>query len=529
MRTFSSYGPVSKESNFYVPRKELLQKAYDNLVGKHPDEGGHYFTVWASRQCGKSWLLRELFWQLRKDERYHVAKLELEILKTTGDIMESARYIISELNETAHIHLPLPETMLEFEQCFTDKYLDRPLLLILDEFDALDEGVIGKLVSSFRNIYLKRKGAEETGEDKRYLLHGAALIGVRSVLGVDNKTGSPFNVQRSLHIPNLTEAEVNEMYHWYEKESGQKIDQEVIDRVFYVTQGQPGLVSWFGELLTEQFNEKKHQPITMTEWNRVYIHALRALPNNNIINLISKAKTEPYKQTVLELFRTENKIEFRFEKPDFSFLYMNGVITFEAGDDGKLFARFPCQFVQEKLFDYFSAEIFSTTGRLLPDPFIDLDPIINEERIDVPKLLELYGRYFQENKGWLLKDVPRRSDNRIFEAVYHFSLYSWLSTFLLPFQVKVIPEFPTGNGKIDLILRRGENLYGMELKSFLNMAQLKMAIAQAGHYGKTLGLERITLAVFVERELPEDKKPLYANPFEVPEGAVVDVVFLVTG
>jgi hypothetical protein len=35
-----------------------------------------------------------------------------------------------------------------------------------------------------------------------------ALIGVRAVLGVENVKGSPFNVQRSVHIPNLTHDEV---------------------------------------------------------------------------------------------------------------------------------------------------------------------------------------------------------------------------------------------------------------------------------------------------------------------------------
>ncbi|MBS3780779.1 MAG: hypothetical protein KGY41_10325 [Desulfovermiculus sp.] len=37
-----------------------------------------------------------------------------------------------------------------------------------------------------------------------YFLHGLALIGVRAVLGVGSERGSPFNIQRSLHVPNLT-------------------------------------------------------------------------------------------------------------------------------------------------------------------------------------------------------------------------------------------------------------------------------------------------------------------------------------
>jgi hypothetical protein len=58
---------------------------------------------------------------------------------------------------------------------------------------------------------------------------------------------------------------------------------------------------------------------------------------------------------------------------------------------------------------------------------------------------------------------------------------------------------------------------------------MKHYIAQAGRYGRSIGLAAITLAVFVERPLPEDKKPLFAEPFRSGDGASVEVVFLVVG
>jgi len=39
----------------------------------------------------------------------------------------------------------------------------------------------------------------------------------------------------------------------------------------------------------------------------------------------------------------------------------------------------------------------------------------------------------------------------------------------------------------------------------------------------------ITLAAFVERSLPEDKKLLFAEPFCSGDGASIEVVFLVVG
>ena len=88
---------------------------------------------------------------------------------------------------------------------------DRPLILLIDEFDALPPRLIDHLVTAFRRIYLDR-GA--------YRLHGLALVGVRAVLGVESPRGSPFNVQRSLHVPNLTRDEVTELFAQYQAEAG---------------------------------------------------------------------------------------------------------------------------------------------------------------------------------------------------------------------------------------------------------------------------------------------------------------------
>ncbi|MEN8218982.1 MAG: hypothetical protein ABFS56_21945 [Pseudomonadota bacterium] len=175
----------------------------------------------------------------------------------------------------------------------------------MDEFDSLPEPVIAGLVGFFRNIYHNRQNQlDKSSVEKDYLLHGIALIGVRAVLGVENVKGSPFNVQRSVHIPNLTHDEVTYLFNQYQQESGQSIDPEVIERIWYEFKGQPGLTNWFGELLTETYNQATNQPITMAHFKGIYANALDLLPNNNILNIISKAKQEPYKPFVLEMFQT---------------------------------------------------------------------------------------------------------------------------------------------------------------------------------------------------------------------------------
>jgi hypothetical protein len=54
MRRFSSYGPINTKLHYYAPRKELIAGAITQLMGENPSEGGHYITVWAPRQTGKT-------------------------------------------------------------------------------------------------------------------------------------------------------------------------------------------------------------------------------------------------------------------------------------------------------------------------------------------------------------------------------------------------------------------------------------------------------------------------------------------
>jgi len=283
MRKFSSYGLIDKTLHYYAPRRDLIARTGQQLLGQDPDRGGHYITVWAPRQTGKSWLMREVLLTLRQNPAFDVLLLSLQHLKRVTDVDRVAQFIARELIKKLSLENVNIETLDEFQDLFAKEALARPLILILDEFDALPEEAISGLAGVFRNIYLSRQvQVDKPTAEKDYLLHGLALIGVRAVLGVENITGSPFNVQQSLHIPNLTFAEVAGMFEWYEQDSGQKIEQAVIEQIFYEFQGQPGLTCWFGELLTETYNEQSSRPITMDNFAEVYGAALQVLPNNNI-------------------------------------------------------------------------------------------------------------------------------------------------------------------------------------------------------------------------------------------------------
>ncbi|MBF0452595.1 MAG: AAA-like domain-containing protein [Candidatus Magnetomorum sp.] len=519
MRKFSSYGPIDTDLHYYAPRTELIKKVTTQLTGNNLDKGEHYITIWAPRQTGKTWIMQQVVRNIYNRGDFDVAIMTIESAKTATTDEALLSEFISKL--TTHFRRDFlsasdwrsfPKVMLKkmfkfdfkpsltwesFTEIFSKKFFDKPVILIIDEFDALDEKYINKFVSKFRDMYISRQNENQLESHKKScLLHGLALIGVRSVLGIENVKGSPFNVQRSIHIPDLTYDEVNHIYKCYEEESKQKIDQAVIDQIYYEFQGQPGLTCWFGELLTDVYNNNTDQPITMSHFESVLADSCETLPNNNILNIISKAKQPPHQEIILKLFNTDKKYVFKLDNKDINYLYMNGIIGIQK--EGNVnYIRFASSYVQKRLFNYFSDDFFSETGDLI-EPFTKLDHVLTENSLHIKNLLRLYEKYLKKNKGWLLKNAPRRKDLKIFEAVYHFNLFMYLHNFLIRKKGQVWPEFPTGNGKIDLIIKYANQIYGIELKTYSDEFSYKEAIRQAADYAMQLKLSTISLVFFVE-------------------------------
>ncbi len=532
IRRFSSYGPVNTESHYYAPRTALIDLACTQLVEERPDEGGLYFTIWAPRQTGKTWISHQALFRIREDERFHVVKCNLQVPGIEDRFKACAQYIINDINQKTGEHIAPIKSESDFQAAFAKGSLHKPLILVLDEFDALSEDTIQRMVGIFRNIYIERGyELDRPMAEKSYLLHGLALIGVRSVLGVENVKGSPFNVQRSMHVQNLTFDEVKGMYDDYQGESGQAIDPEVIDTLFHETQGQPGLVSWFGEMLTEKNNPGCDKPIDMTVWQRTWADATRILPDNIILNIISKAKLPAYYPTVLSLFRTDQKIRFSFDNPSINFLYLNGVIDYEeAGTDASIewFAKFSCPYVQKRLFNRFSADLYDDIDPIL-DPFDDMEDAITDTDLHLQPIFKRYQKWLIKNAWHLFKEVPRRkTDLKICEAVFHFNLYHYLSKLFASRKIHVYPEFPTGNGKVDLLIQRGARRYALELKSFRDSTAYKDAIKQAASYAQQLGLEQIDLLFFIDTIDENSRQRLEKDVNDTETGITVSITFIET-
>ena len=108
-------------------------------------------------------------------------------------------------------------------------------------------------------------------------------------------------------------------------------------------------------------------------------------------------------------------------------------------------------------------------------------------------------------------------------------MYLYLTSFFNSYETQIQPEFPTGNGSIDLLIRHAEQLFGMELKSFANKHQLTKALIQAAKYGKQLGVLEIWLVLFIETVDDQNRQRFEADYTDSKTGVIVHPQFVQTG
>jgi len=105
----------------------------------------------------------------------------------------------------------------------------------------------------------------------------------------------------------------------------------------------------------------------------------------------------------------------------------------------------------------------------------------------------------------------------------------YLQQFLRSRGGRVYPEFPTGNGKVDLFIHYRKQIYALEIKSFGDQATYRKSLVQAAAYGQKLQLADIWLVLFVAY-VDEVNRQKYEVLYEdAQSGVTVRPVFVETG
>ncbi|HOW04566.1 AAA-like domain-containing protein [Methanospirillum hungatei] len=344
MRFFNTAGPVHCEKHYCLP--PLSRFNLPEILTLISQE--KYFVLHAPRQSGKTSCMLALRDYLNREGRYSVLYINVEIAQTArSDVRRGMKAIISqlayELDAVFSEHFLLENRASLLEENGEDAVLgvalsllcknhERPLILIIDEIDALVGDTLISVLRQIRAGYTKRPD---------YFPSSIILCGVRDVRDYrihsdKDKSiitgGSAFNIKaKSLQLGNFTEDETRTLLLEHTKETGQLFEDEALASVWNLTRGQPWLVNALAYEVCFKIEEGKNRSNPIT--NPLVMEAKERLiqrRETHLDQLVDKLQEERVRR-VIEPILTGEMFEQNLKSDDISYLVDLGLITQERG------------------------------------------------------------------------------------------------------------------------------------------------------------------------------------------------------
>ena len=269
-RWFNIAGPCNPEKNYTISATIRLPDL-SLLI-----EQESYFVLHAPRQTGKTTAMLSLAQQLTATGNYTAVMVSVEVGSAFNHDPGAAELaILGTWYDTISIRLPkeLQPPVKQWQQeepgnrikAFLQgwaKSLTRPLVILIDEIDSLQDQT---LISVLRQL---RDGFPNRPEN---FPSSVGLIGLRDVRdykvasgGSDRlNTSSPFNIKvASITMRNFNIEEVGELYQQHTAATGQIFTPEAIETAFDLTQGQPWLVNALAKEVVEKMVKDRNIAIT---------------------------------------------------------------------------------------------------------------------------------------------------------------------------------------------------------------------------------------------------------------------------
>ena len=311
MREFNTTGPCDPALHYTVMREALM------LEGQKKINKGRFFTLFAPRQAGKTTFFQLLIPKLK--ESYTPLWITFENLVTVNkeefyqDVDEQIKEELLKYHFQSDYSITSPRSLANF---FKINHLSvKPVVLFIDEFEGIPNGVLNEVMHTFRRIYHQKE---------YYRLHSLILVGVSTIAELVVSGASPFNIAEELELPYFTFEEVTLLIEQYAIESGQPFDKAVIKAIYQNTNGQPGLVCALCSYLVEKLVIDRNQPVTVEHYLKAQHHFLTERFDKNIINIVQKAREK--RPFMLKLLFNDEPLPFSIHDPDMAWLYANGVI-----------------------------------------------------------------------------------------------------------------------------------------------------------------------------------------------------------
>ncbi len=496
MRFFTTEGPVRPDRHYSLPplsRWDLAEVL--NLIDQEK-----YFLLHAPRQTGKTSCLLALMAHLNREGRYRAVYANLEpaqayreqvdaaMATVTQAIAHGARWwlgddqaeaVAAEVLESPGRHLAVQSFLAEW--CARSP---RPLVLLLDEVDALVGDTLLSLLRQLRAGYPQRPTAFPqtvilcgVRDLRDYRIHASSES--EPITG-----GSAFNIKaESLRLGDFSAAETRTLLLEHTQETGQVFTPEALERVWELTRGQPWLVNALAYRACFKLpaGRDRSRPITLD----LIDQAKEAMIVERVTHLdqLAHKLQEPRVRRVIEPMLAGLTPETVAED-DRDYLVDLGLLRRD-GAGGLIVANPIYREVLPRVL---------TSGPRDSLPRIAPSWLKADGTLDPAALLDAFLAFWRQHGEPLLKSAPYH------EIAPHLVLMAFLHR-VINGGGTLEREYAIGMGRMDLCLRYGAVTLGMELKVWRDGRPDPLAegLIQLDDYLAGLGLDSGWLVIFDRR------------------------------
>lgn len=459
-----------------------------------------YFTLNAPRQTGKTTYLYALARKLAAEGKYIplVTSCERAGLKSIS-LDKANEIIIDGIYRASRRQLPenlRPENPAGKQYMDLNQYLEawsesqeQPIVLFIDEIDALLDDVLVSVLRQLRDGYQSRPASFPSS---------VVLVGLRDVRDYKEKirseieswgTGSPFNIKsESLFLKNFSREEVDELLDQHGEDTGQVFPQEVKKEIYYLTQGQPWLTNALANQIVFKILGDDYSREITRETVSTAKHQLILRRDTHLDSLVEKLKEKRVKPIVQAIINGENLV-YDILVDDIAYIRDLGIV----GQTDPL--KFANPIYAEIIPRVMAIPIQSSIPGEIQTPwFVKEDGALNME-----KVLKKFQEYYRRNSGAWLERYEYK------ESVHHLLLMAFLQR-IVNAGGEIIREMAVGNGRIDMLVKFGKQEFALELKVKRDRYTIEDGKEQLARYLDGLGLEEGYLVIFDPGDIDWEEK-----------------------
>jgi type II secretory pathway predicted ATPase ExeA len=478
-----------------------------------------YFVLHAPRQSGKTTAMLSLAQTLTASGRWTAVLLSVEVGAPFTDSPELAEdAILSSWREDVRVRLPpdlQPPSWPAAEAGARIRAAlrawaqagPRPLVLLIDEIDALQDAALISVLRQLRAGFTDRPSAFPAS---------LALIGLRDVRDYKVASGgserlhsaSPFNIKtRSLTLDNFTLSDVAALYQQHTDDTGQIFVPAAVERAFALTQGQPWLVNALAKVAVEELAPDPTKPMTpeVIEQAKEVLIARQDTHLDSLAERLREGRVRAIIEPMLAgLALGDVPVD------DLRFVQDLGLVR--PDPEGGLVIANPIY--REVLPRVLATTAIASLPRIAPTW------LTSDGRLDRRRLLEAFLDFWRQHGEPLLGTAPYA------EIAPHLVLMAFLHR-VANGGGTIEREYAIGRDRMDLLLTYGSERLAIELKVWRTRRSdpLHEGLAQLDGYLARLGLATGWLIIFDRRAgQPPIAERTGTEEAMTPAGRIVTVI-----